>query len=82
MVAKPEIVRIGGIASGAAAGVQVAAIIAVLGITSLKSAFLGRGGEGGGESQIIDLTAINMQLNENTKKLNNYQLQQHHQVML
>jgi hypothetical protein len=62
-----ELDRIGLLAGGTAA--SLAAVIAVLGLTSVISAFLGGGG--GDPPAPIDVFAINMQLNENKNNLNN-----------
>ncbi len=58
------------VAGGAAA--RVAAIATFLGLSSILNLLTGGGGSGGGNPPaLIDVVAINMQLNENTNNLNN-----------
>jgi hypothetical protein len=68
IIQQAEIAKIGGIAT--ATGATVAALILVFGVGSIISSILG-GGNGGDDSPVVDVFAINLSINENKNNINN-----------
>jgi hypothetical protein len=68
IIQQAEIAKIGGIAAATAA--TVAALILVFGVGSIISSILG-GGNGGDDSPVVDVFAINLSINENKNNINN-----------